>query len=330
MTPTKREGNHTTMGSVFEKHLGEVYTFRQVTVQFHSRIYGGIPLRPDVIEAWLRKGTGITNQQELAAVVKRTIMELDPDLAESAKTMTPYELMKLASEKLATSQSSVGFKRDNNGLFIESRQIKAGLREATNILYAGKRWGDTKKGPKSWLAERVFVGPERIYLGVPSMDTEENQPGLAKGSTYTQEPTSLELFVGHVTGPQGARSTLTYYQYVETPTITFLVATIQDEVIAQEWPRIWVTLENLGFGALRSQDAGRFDVTAWDEVPPVPLRTLRPQYLQGVPYEGEDATRKATWRTEEDAKAGEAAFDAQSDATVRERERTLTAPGRRR
>lgn len=318
------------MGSVFAKHLGEVYTFRQVTVQFHSRIYGGIPLRPDVIEAWLRKGTGITNQQELAAVVKRTIMELDPELAEQSKSLSPYDLMKLASEKLATSQSSVGFKRDENGLFIESRQIKAGLREATNILYAGKRWGDTKKGPKSWLAERVFVGPERIYLGVPSPDGEEAQDGLPKGSTYAKEPTSLELFVGHVTGPQGARSTLTYYQYVETPKITFLVATIQDEVIAQEWPRIWVTLENLGFGALRSQDAGRFDVEAWDEVPPVPLRTLRPQYLQGVPYEGEAATAPAGFDPEADIQAAAARFEAANGAKIAERERVLATPGRRR
>src|SRR5262245_15058214 len=223
------------MGSVFEKNLGDVYTFRRVEVQFHSRIYGGIPLRPDVIEAWLRKNTGITNQQELAAVVKRTIQEMDPELAASTKNMSPYEVMKLASEKLATSQSSVGFKRDDNGLFIESRQIKAGLREATNILYAGKRWGDTKKGPKAWLAERVFVGPERIYLGVPSTDTAVVLPGCPVGFAPAPEPTNLELFVGHVTGPQGQRSTLTYYQFVQAPRISFIVATVHDTVIGAEW-----------------------------------------------------------------------------------------------
>lgn len=298
------------MASVFAKHLGEVYTFRQVTVQFLSRIYGGIPLRPDVIEAWIRKGTGINQQQELAAVVKRTIMELDPELAETAKNMTPYELMKLASEKLATSQSSVGFKRDEQGLFIESRQIKAGLREATNILYAGKRWGDTKKGPKSWLAERVFVGPERIHLGVPAPDGEVALEGFPAGHQGTPEPTNLELFVGHVNGPQGPRSTLTYYQYVERPRVTFLVATIQDDVIANEWPRIWVALENLGFGALRSQDAGRFEVVEWAEVDPVPLSTLRPAYQQGVPYEGQDTSRTEEWDAADAqaTRAAEAAF----------------------
>jgi hypothetical protein len=266
------------MPSVFEKHLGEVFTFRQVTVQFLSRIYGGIPQRPDVIEAWLRKGMGIDNKQELAAVVRRTLLELDPELAEKAKDMTPFEVMELASEKLSATQSSVGFKRDRNGLFIESRQIKAGLREATNILYAGDRWGQTKKGPKSWLAERVFVGPERLYLGVPAPDPEEEVEGLPRGFTYVKEYTDLDLFVGHVTGPQGPRSTLTYYQYVQQPVVRFLVATIQDDVIAKEWPRLWVALEALGFGALRSQDAGRFEVTEWQEVPPVPLASLRPAH----------------------------------------------------
>jgi hypothetical protein len=273
------------MPSVFQSHLGEVFTFREVTVQFLNRIYGGIPQRPDVIEAWIRKGAGIDNKQELAAVVRRTLTELDPEIADKAQSMSPYELLQFASEKLASSQSSVGFKKDHNGLFIESRQIKAGLREATNILYAGKRWGETKKGPKSWLAERVFVGPERIYLGVPAPDPDTEVDGLPKGYTYAKEYTDLDLFVGHVSGPQGPRSTLTYYQFVSTPRVRFLVATIQDDVIAQEWPRIWVTLESLGFGALRSQDAGRFDVEQWDEVAPVPLSSLRPAYEGLTPQE---------------------------------------------
>jgi len=295
------------MASVFAAHLGEVFTFRRVTVRFLSRIYGGIPQRPDVIEAWIRKGTGIDNKQELAAVVRRTILELDPDLAEQAKDMDPYDLMKLASEKLASSQSSVGFKRDDKGLFIESRQIKAGLRESTNVLYAGDRWGKTLKGPKSWLAERVFVGPERIYLGVPAPDGGVARPGLPPGFDYTKEPTDLDLFVGHVTGPQGPRSTLTYYQFVQEPTISFVVATVQDTVIAKEWPRIWVLLEQLGFGALRSQDAGRFEVTRWEEVEPVPLHTLEPAWVREMgeqEYADTDPSGHVAKRKREPALAG--------------------------
>lgn len=262
------------MASVFASYLADIYTYRKVTVQFTSRIYGGIPLRPDVIEAWIRKGTGIGQKEELAAVMRRTLIETDPELADArdadGKPLSAYDLMKLASEKMAASQSSVGFKRDQDGLYIESRQIKAGLREATNILYAGERWGATKKGPKSWLAERVFVGPEKIHLTVPTLDGDYRP---------AQEPTNLDLFVGHVTGPQGPRSTLTYYQYVEQPRISFVVATVQDSVIIKEWPHLWSHLENLGFGALRSQDQGRFEVTEWEPCEAVPLSSLTPAWM---------------------------------------------------
>jgi hypothetical protein len=260
---------------VFDKHLGEVYNFRTVTLQLTTRIYGGTPQRPDVIEAWLRSKTGVKQQAELAAMTKRTLLELDPDLAEQAKGMTPFELMKLASEKLAASQTTVGFKKDRpNGLFIESRQVKAGLKEAINIQLAGKMLGASGryqgKGAKNWLAERVFVGPERIYLGKPEFD-------------------GLELFVGHVSGPQGPRSTLTYYQYCTRPTISFLCATLQNEIIDTHWPAIWLTFQSNGLGALRSQDAGRFTVTGWEKAEPVPLASLEPEWVndRGDPEEEE-------------------------------------------
>lgn len=256
---------------VFDKHLGEVYKFRKVVVQLNNKIYGGTPQRPDVIEAWLRTKTGVTQQAELAAMTKRTLLELDPDLAEAkdekGDPLSPYELMKLASEKLAASQTAVGFKKDRNGLFIESRQIKAGLKEAINVNLAGTMLGKNGryqgKGAKNWLAERVFVGPERVYLGKDEFD-------------------GLELFVGHVNGPQGARSTLTYYQYVVRPRIEFLVATLQNAVIEEHWPKIWIQFQDGGLGALRSQDKGRFEVLAWEETEPVALSSLEPEWVNSL------------------------------------------------
>lgn len=281
------------MPSVFADRVGDVYSFYRCAVQFTSRVYGGVPLRPDVIEAWIRKGTGITSQQELAAVVRRTLLEIDPELEENARGKDTYELMQLASEKLALSQSSVGFKRDENGLFIESRQIKAGLREATNILFAGSRWGETKKGPKSWVAERVFIGPERIYLGVSPDGQDLSVGDMTQPVVIAQEPTNVELFVGHVTGPQGPRSTLTYYQYVERARIEFMVAVIQNDVIKDNWHKLWVAMENEGFGALRSQDAGRFDTIHWAPADPVPLSSLKPSYERQMEIEAEEAAEAA-------------------------------------
>jgi len=252
---------------VFDSHLDEVFVHRLATTQLTTKIYGGVPQRPDVIEAWLRSKTGVKQEAELAAMTKRTLMELDPELAEAAKDMSAFELMKLASEKLASSQTTVGFKRDRNGLYIESRQAKAGLKEAINITLAGKKLGAAGqyqgKGAKNWLAEHVFVAPERIYLQKESFD-------------------GLELFVGHVNGPQGPRSTLTYYQYVVRPRLAFRVATINDEIIEKHWPRIWLTFQSNGLGALRSQDKGRFTAVGWEKVPPVPLASMEPNWIDNL------------------------------------------------
>ena len=268
-TETPDERSSTDVG-VFDAHLDTVFTHRMVTVQMTNKIFGGTPQRPDVIEAWLRTKTGVSQEAELAAMTKRTLMELDPEIAEEAKGKTAYELMQLASEKLAASQTTVGFKKDRNGLYIESRQIKAGLKESINIQLAGTMLGKAGryqgKGAKNWLAERVFVGPERVYLGKEAFD-------------------GLELFVGHVNGPQGPRSTLTYYQYATRPTLEFRVAVLQDKIIEEHWPAIWLTFQSVGLGALRSQDRGRFTVVGWKEVEPVPLASLEPEWInnQGDP-----------------------------------------------
>ena len=118
-------------------------------------------------------------------------------------------------------------------------------KENTNTLYAGERWGKTKKGPKAYLSERVFVDEERIYLGREKAD-------------------GVHLQIGHVTGPQGPRSTLTYYDYVQQPTISFTLSSVEDCITADQWKRILVLMQRNGVGALRSLGHGQFRITAFD------------------------------------------------------------------
>jgi hypothetical protein len=178
-----------------------------------------------------------------------------------------------ASEKVATEKQSNGFKRGNGGLYIESRQVKAMLKESTNILFAGERWGATGKGPKSFMAERVFVNPAIVCLD-------------------RAEPDGIELVIGHVSGPKGPQSTITYVEYAIEPTLEFEVwvtknqvtvkgskakpgeeespdkATAgQESLTAKQWALIWTHAQENGLGALRSQGYGRFDVLAWDLLP---------------------------------------------------------------
>lgn len=219
---------------------GEIFTRYRVDFAFRNRVMGGTPKRPDVIEAWLRKNTGVTEQDELLMMTRRTLAEQGIEVAENA-TMDD---MIAASKSMAVERNTNGFKFDaTTGLYIETRQIKAGLKECVNILFAGERWGRTFKGPKNYLAERVYVEGDTVPLG-------------------RMQPDGIEMIIGHINGPQGEKSTLTYHEYVLRATCSIVVASLEDCITTDQWSAIWQLSMDNGFGALRSQGHGRYDVTA--------------------------------------------------------------------
>lgn len=217
----------------------------RATLQIRNKLMGGIPKHPALIEAWLRTKAGVTDVEELRQMMLRTLIDLGADVRED---MT-YEEMVEASKHVASHKQSNGFKKNGHGLYIEARQIKAMLKESTNVLFAGDRWGETKKGPKSYLAERVFVNPDQILL-------------------ERDDPDGVELVIGHVRGPKGEQSTLTYVEYATAPRLSFdvLVTREKDKIDAEQWAMIWMHAQENGLGALRSQGYGRFDIEAWDRL----------------------------------------------------------------
>lgn len=207
---------------------------------------GGTPKDPKLIEGWLRAKAGITDDTgELRVALLRTLGELGADVNPDMS----FEELEAASEKLAGVKETTGFKRGTYGLYIEARQIKAAMKESTNILYAGEKWGATKKGPRSFLAERVFVTPDTTWLG-------------------RTEPDGIEMVVGHVSGPQGPRSTLGYHEYTRQSEIVFDVLVTRDSIEQGWWADLWEHMQENGLGALRSQGYGKFDIWAWDQIPP--------------------------------------------------------------
>lgn len=204
---------------------------------------GGVPKNPEIVEGWIRSKSGVTDEEEIQSMVRRTMLEQGT----WREDMTEAEVA-AASKAVAQLKQTTGFKIDDElGLYIESRQIKAGIKEATNILYAGDKWGETRKGPRSFLAERVFVSPDRLYLG-------------------SLEPDGVELMIGQVSGPQGRRSTLGYHEFVIGASLEFDVLVARDAIRQEWWIDIWTLMEENGMGALRSQGFGRFDIMAWDKI----------------------------------------------------------------
>ena len=212
-------------------------------VVFRSRVVGGVPKDPKLIEGWLRAKAGIVDDHEIRQAMLRTLTEIGAKVNDDMS----FDDLVQASELVATSKQTTGFKVGMEGLYVESRQIKAMLKESTNVLFGGERWGATKKGPRSFVAERVFVEPERLWLGL-------------------LEPSGIELMIGHLMGPTGPRSTLGYHEYVEGAALSFRVLVVRDCITNQQWSEIWVHAQENGFGALRSQGFGRFYLAQWDRI----------------------------------------------------------------
>lgn len=253
------------MAGIFADQKSDMFVTYRVRLQFRDKIMGGIPMNPKMIEGWIRKKMGVGDDDEVMILLAQTMRDLGAELPEKP---TADDLVD-ASHALAEMKQTNGFKVDDHGgIYIESRQVKAMIKESTNILFAGVGWGKTRKGPKSYVAERVFVdaidppvSKDRIYLGRAVAD-------------------GVELFIGHVSGPQGAQSTLTYIQYVEGCEIEFdvMVTREADKAdskgkdsgkvlrVGERWPLIWLHAQENGLGALRSQGHGRFDVMAWELV----------------------------------------------------------------
>jgi hypothetical protein len=217
----------------------------RVAIRFTGKVMGGIPRRPDIIEGWLRKNTGVTDDEELRAMTLQTLRDIGVEVPANAT----YEDMVEASKKIAAEQSGNTFKRDGRGLYLEDRNIKAMLKESCNVVFPWDGGLNKFRGktPRSALAEWVFVDEARCYFGRDEVD-------------------GRHLQVGQVSGPQGPRSTLTYYDYILQPTLSFHVLSFEDRVTEDQWRAIFLHAQRNGLGALRSQSFGQFKVIAFDKL----------------------------------------------------------------
>ncbi len=222
---------------------GGTFTKYRVTLTFVDKVMGGVPQDPNIIEGWLRKKFTGDGDAEIRAAMFRTLDELGVDVDTE---MTMEQLYEVAKRAAATQKGNTFF-RDEFGLYLSAFQVKAMFKECTNIQFAGERWGTTKKGPKNYLAERVFVDDHRVYLG-------------------RDEPDGTHLQIGQVTGPKGPRSTLTYYDYALGASASFVVSSLHDCITPAQWREILVLGQKIGLGAIRSLGHGQFRVTAFDRL----------------------------------------------------------------
>lgn len=219
--------------SVFQKFENEAFPYRfmgQLTV---DRIAGGIPSDPKVAEGWLRTKLG-DKDDLIREAVATTMIERSVSAEEAARIVDEYKHLN-------------GFKRDDLGLYIEGRQLKAAIKEAASVAMAadklkGRGWGKTNKGLLSYVAEHVFVLEDRLHLGVA-------------------EATGVNQRFVHTFRGSGIQ----YEEYVDNAVIDFTLISDHD-FEDREWAMIWLSGQQQGIGASRSQGFGRYEVTRWDKV----------------------------------------------------------------
>lgn len=227
------------MTSVFAVYQQKAWPYRFAGSLCVGTIAGGVPSDENVAEGWLK--TKLADKDDLIReAVAKTMVERGIDAEEAAKEVDSLKHLN-------------GFKRDESGLYIEGRQLKAGLKEAVNIAanagkITAKGWGkpdndNYKKGIKAWFPEHVFVLEDRLHLGV----TEPS--GIVQRFVHTPRGTGIQ-----------------YEEYVEDAKVSFTVVT-DHQFTDEQWAMIWLTGEQQGIGASRSQGFGRYEVTSWERLP---------------------------------------------------------------
>jgi hypothetical protein len=227
--------------SVFADYQHLAWPHRFATTLHVSTLEGGNPRDKKVAEAWLK--TKLADKDDLLR-------------EEIAKLMVEEEIDRDEAAKRADERRHLnGFKRDEHGLYIEGRQIKACLKEAVSITVAAGKWdgnfraiGETRKWLTNYFPEHVFVTDDKVYL-------ERDGQRLQEPSGVTQR------FVHTWRG-----SSIHYAEYAEFVDLSFTVISDHD-FTTEQWGMLWATAEMEGTGASRSQGFGTFKVTRWDRQP---------------------------------------------------------------
>lgn len=237
---------------VFDDLRPAAYPYHFRTTLDVSMLVGGVPTDPKVAEGWIKTKLNPDRDEQIRELVAQTMVE---------RGVTAKEATELVNKE----KNLNGFKRDETGLYIEGRQLKAMLKEAGSIAVAAGKvdargWGKTNKGLLSYLAEHVFVVEKRIHI--------YQGESLEDGGVH--EATGVHQRFVHTFRGAGIQ----YEEYIAPARLTFTVIS-DHEFTRTQWGHIWLCAEQNGVGASRSQGYGTFTVTGWEPIPVAPAKAAR-------------------------------------------------------
>lgn len=207
----------------------------------------GVPASPKVVEGWL-KSKFMGSESAMHEMLVKTMIEL----GYTAEDAAGVEDISVAASALAVQKGLEVFKSDEHGIFIEGRQLKAAIREATNSavgagLIKQQGWGETRKWALGFVNEHIMVAEHKLYIMRDGKNV--TQAEVVERPVHTHNGDSISRFE-NVTGVE-------------------ITATVETDWDFEDkyWATMWEKAEYLGIGAKRSQDYGRFLVTGWKKLP---------------------------------------------------------------
>lgn len=254
--------------SVFaEKTPEDFWITYAVEFSFLDKVGGSIPADPVSIAEMVRRQYMATTGMKRADIDNREILEhirrTLEEVGETVENLDDVALMKIAESKASGKRNA--FRHDDNGLWLSSYQVISAFKETINSLYGGERWGNTKKGPKSYIVENLFVEPAHLYL--------------FREDTIVREPDGYDTQHGNVGSPTGDRAIVTEHDFIQGATIHFRLRVLGRSVdwvrgeksaakgLKDLWPEIFSKMEAGGIGGHRkAEEYGKFLVTQFEKV----------------------------------------------------------------
>jgi hypothetical protein len=215
--------------------IGAMWKRYNVTMKIRDRLYGGIPKDPAQLSGFLI-GKGVASElvEQRAALVATQIDSKVPEDAPEGE-----ELKK----------AWTCFKKDEMGLYVETRQVKALLRECSSASELIKK----VYGVKSRIGDQIFPvgegGADKIKIY------------LYKDGKIVKEPDGYEQNPARIRGAKGEQSIIKIKDYVESPTISFTLK-VGGNTITEDMLRYMFEYgTEIGFGADRACEKGKYDYT---------------------------------------------------------------------
>ena len=199
----------------------------QVELRFTTPFASSTPKNPKDIEAMLE-----ARMPTKAPPDPVSIPELASQIAEEVE----------ATEEVERGYAT--FKRDGRGLYYEARCVRAHIKDCANAL---QKFLDIR-ALKSKVSQRVYVEPEKLYLG-------------------KTEPDSSEIRIVHAMTMKGPRSSLKTIDYVNDAKLAFILKVLDDGVVTEELLKaIFEYGGTHGMGQERSQQWGQYEVVKLEEI----------------------------------------------------------------